>query len=513
MSQKTLQLNLLPNEYWWGGAVHHGTKMPFTQESTYSIDLNNHQTGNQVMPLFLSNQGRFIWCEDGYKICFTNGVITVESTSPLVFEDGHGSLSETFCYVKDNHFPPSGKYPEKKLFTHPQYNTWIELMYDQEEDKILDYAQKVIDEGYEPGILMIDDNWQEDYGVWEFSGTRFKDPKGMMDKLKGMGFLVMLWVCPFISPDSLTFRQLRNEGLLIKNKNGEIAIRPWWNGFSACLDFTNPKAVKWFDDKLDYLMTQYGVDGFKFDAGDPESYNANDQTHRKATPIQHAELYNILGEKYALNEFRAGYNTAGLGLAQRLSDKDHSWDDNGLNSLLPNGLTQGLLGFAFCCPDMIGGGQYLNFIDGSYHTDEELVVRYAQSSALFPMMQFSVAPWRVLNSDHANLCIDAANIHHHYGDYILNLAMESAKTGEPLMRLMEYVYPDCGYASITSQFMLGDKLLVAPVTNQGDTTKEITFPRGTWRGDDGTLVTGPVKLIVDAPLYRLPYYELVEISG
>ena len=84
--------------------------------------------------------------------------------------------------------------PDELLFTHPQYNTWIELMYDQNEEDILEYARAIIDNGYPPGVLMIDDNWQENYGIWKFSPRRFKDPKGMMDELHAMGFKVMLWV-------------------------------------------------------------------------------------------------------------------------------------------------------------------------------------------------------------------------------------------------------------------------------------------------------------------------------
>ena len=44
---------------------------------------------------------------------------------------------------------------------------------------------------------------------------------------------------------------------------------------------------------------------------------------------------------------------------------------------------------------MIGGGEWTSFQDSSI-MDEELIVRSAQVSALMPMMQFSVAPWRVL---------------------------------------------------------------------------------------------------------------------
>ena len=33
-----------------------------------------------------------------------------------------------------------------------------------------------------PGVLMIDNGWQENYGVWRFHGGRFPDPHGMMNR-------------------------------------------------------------------------------------------------------------------------------------------------------------------------------------------------------------------------------------------------------------------------------------------------------------------------------------------
>ena len=42
-------------------------------------------------------------------------------------------------------------------------------MYDQNEDDIMDYAEAIIENDLSPGVLMIDDNWQEDYGTWKFS--------------------------------------------------------------------------------------------------------------------------------------------------------------------------------------------------------------------------------------------------------------------------------------------------------------------------------------------------------
>jgi alpha-glucosidase (family GH31 glycosyl hydrolase) len=215
-----------------------------------------------------------------------------------------------------------------------------------------------------------------------------------------------------------------------------------------------------------------------------------------------------VGLRYALNEYRAGWKAAGLPLAQRLKDKRRRWSDDGLASLIPDGLALGLLGYAYACPDMIGGGDQVDFLQ-SEPMDAELFVRYAQCAALFPMMQFSTAPWRILDSEHLEYCRQAMQIHVRLGPEIVALADHAAKTGEPIMRHLAYVFPEGGYEAVQDQFMLGEAILVAPVLDQGATSRQIVFPPGRWHGDDGSLVTGPCCTEVAAPLARLPWYRRV----
>lgn len=86
----------------------------------------------------------------------------------------------------------------------------------------------------------------------------------------------------------------------------------------------------------------------------------------------------------------------GQPLVRRLGDKTYSW--NGVASLVPSMVSAGLLGYSYTCPDMIGGGEYSSFlgIDASSF-DQTLIVRSCQIHSMMPMMQFSVAPWRILN--------------------------------------------------------------------------------------------------------------------
>lgn len=97
-----------------------------------------------------------------------------------------------------------------------------------------------------PGVLIIDDNWMQDYGTWDFEKHRFPDPAVMINSLHELGFKVMLWVCPYVSPDSITFRQLRDKGLLMKHDDGTPVLRRWWNGYSAVVDYTNAEGSAWF---------------------------------------------------------------------------------------------------------------------------------------------------------------------------------------------------------------------------------------------------------------------------
>lgn len=354
---------------------------------------------------------------------------------------------------------------------------------------------------------MIDDNWQSRYGTWTFNCEKFRDPKGMIKKLHAMGFKVMLWVVPFISSDSPVYRKLAQNNMLIfeDKEKTQPAIIHWWNGESALVDISNPEGEKWFKNQMDNLVNEYGVDGFKLDAGDPESY-VGTYSFKDFSPNEHCEAYARLGLDYSLNELRACWKMAGQPLVQRLRDKNHTWYD--VQVLIPDMIGLGLIGHQFGCPDMIGGGEWTSFQDSTV-LDEELIVRSAEVSALMPMMQFSVAPWRVLGKKNLAICKNMANLHYKMGSEIMELAKECAVSGEPMVRNLEYEYPGKGYELIRDQFLLGNSIMVAPVVNKGENSREVVFPEGKWQGDDGSIVEGPVTIKIEVPLERLPWYRKI----
>jgi alpha-glucosidase (family GH31 glycosyl hydrolase) len=505
MSVHSLKLLQLPGERWWGGAAADGCLMPFGQRR-HRRDLSTDLGMNQGMPLLISNKGRAVWSEAPFCFTFQDGVLLADgATAPLFAESSPNGLPGIFRQVALAHFPPSGTMPDAALFAAPQYNTWIEMLYEPTQAKILAYAEEILAHDMPAGVLIIDDNWHETYGTFSFHPGRFPRPKELTDRLHDLGFKVTVWVSPFVSPDSGAFRLLERSSYLVRSRDGRIAIREWWNGHSAVLDCTNDGCVTWLHEQLAALMTACGVDGFKFDGGDVDYYRADDVTSRPTSPTGQCAAWAAVGVRYTINEYRAGWKMAGQPLAQRLKDKRRHWGENGLASLIPDGLALGLLGYAYCCPDMIGGGEQID-VEGEAEIDAELFVRYAQCAALFPMMQFSMAPWRVLDATHLEMCRWAARLHVQLGAEIVALAERAAMTGEPIMRHLAYVYPDHGFEDVQDQFMLGDNILAAPVLEQGATTRTVVFPPGTWRGDDGSVVIGPCRQRVAASLARTPLF-------
>jgi alpha-glucosidase len=505
---QVITLTTSTNVAWWAGIIEDGFEMPLAEG--YAIDVygDNHQ--NQIQPLLLSNQGDVIWSDEPFKLQVHEGQrAQVDWQGASIFRAKPGdSLRDAFLYASREYFPPSGRTPDERLFSSPQYNTWIELMYDQNQAGILKYAQGILDHGFPPGVLMIDDNWQEDYGKWDFKRGRFSDPKAMIAALHADGFQVMLWMCPFISPDCDVYRDLAKQQLLVKDDSGEPAIVRWWNGASALLDFTNPKAVEWFRSRLDYLQTTYHVDGFKFDGGDSSFYRGI-TTLQPMSPNAQTELYGRIGLNYPLNEYRAMWKMGGQPLGERLSDKAHSWTD--LQRLIPDMILEGLMGYAFSCPDMIGGGEFTSFLPGKI-IDQELIVRSAQCQALMPMMQFSVAPWRVLDQPHLSAVLKAVQVREEHKNYIWKLVKQAAITGEPVVRSLEYVFPHQGYERVKDQFMLGDQILVAPVLEKGAHQRKIIMPNGKWKGFDGKVYQGPATFTVIVSDDALCYFQRMDES-
>lgn len=488
-SAAAVELPLLKGEQWWGGAVHYGHQMPFGNATRFSFNLYGDRSNNQSAPLLLSSKGRWVWCNEPFRFSFQNDTLRIaaQPNNTIKWGTAGNSLQSAYQSASAHFFPASGRWPDSLLVTAPQYNLWIELQYNPNQKDVLNYADQVLQNGWPAGVLMIDDNWFNYYGELDFDKAKFPDARQAIAQLHQKGFKVMLWICPFITPDSKEFRELLAKKYLLLDNEGDEkqewknARKPllinWWNGYSACLDLTNPGARQWLMDKLHFLQKEYGVDGFKLDAGDPYFYSSkNLLSYKTVSPNDHCTAWAKIGLQFPLNEYRAMWKMGGEPLVQRLADKSHTWGD--LQTLIPNTIAQQLLGYTFTCPDMIGGGNFISFLAGT-KIDQKLIVRSAQVHALMPMMQFSVAPWRILDPVHLQAVNESVKLRQHHLPYIMKVMRRAAQTGEPALQPLAYAYPDKGYEHIKDQFLLGSEMLVAPVVTESD-ERTVVLPPGDW---------------------------------
>lgn len=503
-------------EYWWGAHVDRGSRMPYADG--YSNTLIGNNIHSQCSGTFVSSKGRWLWSDDPFKFSFKDGKFTVEGTAPFSVGRGEaGNLRSACADVASKFFPPSGKMPARELFTAPQWNTWIALTTNQNQRGVLKYAREVVGHGYEPGILMIDGSWQKVYGPWEFDRERFPDPKKCIDELHLLGFKVMLWISPFVTSDSYGYRAgLRQvDGVLMdaaRLKEKRPAFFRWWSGCcSAMVDFSSKGGRDWYVRELRNLQEKYGVDGFKFDAGDMSLYAREKfkaATPYGSTPHGQTRLYVLTGMDFPINEYRTSWQCQNIPVLQRLHDKHHDWES--LGKCIAEILAQGLLGWGFSLPDMVGGGEWRSFMDGA-KPNKRLVVRSAQMQALMPSMQFSLLPWSIMDEEKDAELLDAikkaTEIRKKNLDRIMALLENCAKTGEPVCRHMEWQFPGQGFEQIRDQWALGDDMIVAPVITEND-MRSVALPAGRWVDDTGAEHEGGKTIVLkDVPISRLPVFR------
>ena len=510
------KIEFLNGELWYGGVVIHADKYPLTENDYYEFDTDINMSSNQFNPIFISNKGRFIWVEDCGYIRFKKGIIEIDKDGVKV-EIGGNTLKEASLAASKKYYPVNGTPIDLRAMRLPQYCSWVMFLWHQNQESILEYARSIVQKGYKPGLFIIDDTWQKEYGVWEFDHDRFPAPDAMMKELTDLGFLVSMWICPYISMDVPKiskeypgiFKHIEENRIIMDASYVPRVVR-WWEGYSAQLDFKNQSAVTWFNERIRSLEERYGIAGVKLDGGNP-AYLGKDY---KDASLQSKLFVDIVDN--SLKEGRTCYKCAGKPIIQRLNDKAHRWKNQyndeesflGLESLLPGIMTQGLVGYYYGCPDMIGGGESKDFIDKS-NLDKELIIRWCQASILMPMIQFSYDVWNHEEERLAECCKKAMDLREELLPYIERLALEAGKTGEPIVRFMEYEFPTEEFEGMKNQFMLGSKYLVAPVLEKGKCEREVIFPEGEWKDIlDGKVYTKG-KRMISAPIDKLPVFERI----
>lgn len=75
---------------------------------------------------------------------------------------------------------------------------------------------------------------------------------------------------------------------------------------------------------------------------------------------------------------------------------------------------------------------------------------------------------------------------------------------------MAYAFPGQGFESVSTQFMLGDRLLAAPVLEKGAAEKTVWLPEGRWKSWKGETLQGGCKVTLPVTLDDIPHFERLD---
>jgi alpha-glucosidase len=209
---------------------------------------------------------------------------------------------------------------------------------------------------------------------------------------------------------------------------------------------------------------------------------------------------------------RSGF-TGVQGVAQIhwVGDQQTDWGElDGLPTVTPALLNLGLAGQPFVSLDIAG------FSVGAGPSTKELYMRWTELGAFAPVMRTHQGADKENNwnwnkdEDTITHFRKFTYVHCALMNDFMTLAAEAEESGAPIIRHLMLVFPDDRETwSISDQFLIGDSLLVAPVTEEGAKSRSVYFPAGTWYDvwRPGEAVQGGERLTVNAPIGFPPVYS------
>lgn len=401
--------------------------------------------------------------------------------------------------------------------------------------QVLEDANAMRANGIPGSTIWIDNPWQTDYNNFIFEEGRFNNPQQLIDDLTALGYRVLVWSTPYVNKNGLTaddFATARDAGHLVTDDVGQPLVFPWQDGPGALVDFTAPGATEWWRERI-ARVTSMGIDGFKLDFGEdilpelgdrlaPFNTFAGDAQvmHERYTEHYHEAYFGSLPAGDAFLITRAGtYGDQAVNTCIWPGDldsdfsrhgeinNDGSTNVGGLPAAVAAGLSLSVSGYPFFGSD-IGG-----FREGRPNT--ETLIRWSQYAALGTIMQLggggtSHNPWDTSLFDAPALSVyqTYSRLHMRLVPYIYTLAIQASTDGTPVTRPTRFVYPDADSDDAT--FLLGNDIFVAPVVEEGATTRDVILPPGQWvHWWTGATTTGDGAFsdTVSAPLTELPLWR------
>ncbi|EOU2007053.1 DUF4968 domain-containing protein, partial [Clostridium perfringens] len=350
-------------------------------------------------------------------------------------------------------------------------------------------------------VVYLDIDYMDGFRVMTFKTPNFDDAAGLISDLKEKGIRTITIIDPGVKVDEEydVFKRGKEGNHFTKKLDGEMFIGAVWPGDSAFPDFSNKDCREWWKSELKKFISEHGMDGIWNDMNEPCVFNNDHKTMLETClhnsdngVIEHKEFHNRYGfemsrcskeaqEELHPNERGFSMTRATYAGGQRYSsvwtgDNMSLWSQMRMSISMNANL--GISGFSFVGNDVSGFG-----LDSS----EELFIRWMEMGPFIPifrnhsnMYTRRQEPW-AFGPRAEKIAKKSIELRYELLPYIYYLYYISHKEGLPIFRpmIMEYE-KDMNLLNMREQFMLGENMIVAPVLYEGERSKTVYLPKGSW---------------------------------
>ena len=427
------------------------------------------------VPFFFSNRGYGIFMHTSAPVTCDFGASYIGAQRLFMGDE----TMDFFVFfgepkqILDAYTNITGKSPMLPLWT---FGTWMSRITYFSQAEGLDIAHQLRSHKIPSDVIHFDTGW---FGVdwqcdYQFAKDRFPDPVAMLKSMKNDGFRVCLWQLPYFTPKNRYFNELVEGHMQVANAMGGMPYE------DAVLDLSNPKTVKWYQDKIGGLIDQ-GVRAIKCDFGEAAPFNGLYASGK--TGFYEHNLYPLRYNKALWNAVKdhAGEGVIWARSAWAGSQRyplhwggDAATNNIGLLGDLRGGLSFGLSGFSFWSHDMGG------FVTAS---PEDIYRRWLPFGFLSSHTRAHGAPptepW-LISESFTKAFRECAEMKYQLMPYVYAQAKDCSNRGLPMVRALFVEFPeDPGAWLVEDEYLFGSQMLVAPLMESA-TGRVCYLPKGKW---------------------------------
>ncbi|MCR4674551.1 MAG: alpha-glucosidase [Lachnospiraceae bacterium] len=330
---------------------------------------------------------------------------------------------------------------------------------------------------------------------WEWDKELYVDLDKKIKEWDTKGVKFLGYINPFMAIEKRLYEYASKKGYCVKDKEGKDYLVTITTFPAAMIDFTNPEAYEWYKGLIKENMIGLGLGGWMADFGeylpvDAVLYSGEDAAviHNQWPAIwakMNREAIRECGKEGEVFFFtRAGHTgTIASSTMMWTGDQHVDWSvDDGLISTVPATLSLAMSGYGVTHSDAGGYTTYGKLLSRS----KELLMRWEEMNAFTPLLRTHEGnqPVNDVQFDDdlelLNQMAKCSQMHFALKSYLIDLVKDQTKKGTPVMRPLFYHYDEpLAYTEMT-EYLLGRDMLVAPIYEEGTTSRQVYLPEDTW---------------------------------